>query len=74
MKSKIGLMVGLMLWVGAFVVMGLGGCVVQPSGDVEIVDDHGYHHHGYYDDHHDWHGWYEDENHARHDDPHDWHQ
>jgi hypothetical protein len=44
------------------------------SGGLEIVDTHGYHHRGYYDDHHDWHGGYYDENHTYHDDPHDWHQ
>jgi hypothetical protein len=40
---------------------------------VELVDAHGYHHHGYYDDHHTWHGGYYDENRVYHDDPHDWH-
>jgi hypothetical protein len=40
---------------------------------VDIVDAHGYHHCGYYDDHHDWHGGYDDESHVHHDDPNDWH-
>jgi len=44
------------------------------AGSLEIVDARGYHHHGYYDNHHDWHGGYYDENHAYHDDAHDWHQ
>jgi hypothetical protein len=53
------------------------GCVVHEHGhfaDVDVVDVHGYEHHGFYDDQHNWHGGYYDENHAYHDDPHDWHQ
>jgi hypothetical protein len=53
------------------------GCVVSAHGhydQVDLVDVHGYHHQGYYDDHHDWHGGYYDEGHNFHDDPHDWHQ
>jgi hypothetical protein len=56
----------------------VGGCVVHarpvvvgPPG-VEIVDEHGYHHHGYYDDQHVWHGYYMDEHNVRHDDAPDW--
>ena len=48
------------------------GCATR--GDrLEIVDEHGYHHQGYYDDQHAWHGGYYDENHLYHDDPQDWH-
>jgi hypothetical protein len=47
------------------------GCA---HGSLEIVDDHGYHHHGYYDDRHDWHGGYYDENHIYHDDDPGWHR
>ena len=37
---------------GLIVAAGLTiGCAAQ----VDFVDAHGYHHHGYYDDHHDWH-------------------
>jgi hypothetical protein len=60
------------------------GCVIHTRGggpppvvggavQLDIVDDHGYHHQGYYDDHHDWHGGYYDEGHNWHDDDHDWH-
>jgi hypothetical protein len=55
----------------------IGGCVVRGHGgyaSVDIVDAHGYHHQGYYDDQHSWHGGWYDENHNYHDDPHDWHQ
>lgn len=45
------------------------GCETQ----VELADHHGYVHHGYYDDHHDWHGGYYDEDRAYHEDAHDWH-
>jgi len=62
------------------------GCIVAPPGppgpppppgrfvSVDVVDVQGYHHQGYYDDHHQWHGWYYDANHVRHDDPPDWHR
>jgi hypothetical protein len=53
------------------VVIGAPAVVVGPS--IEIVDEHGYHHHGYYDEHHAWHGGYEDEHHVHHDDAGDWH-
>jgi len=43
------------------------------AADVELVDGHGYHHHGHYDEHHDWHGGYTDEHNVYHNDPHDWH-
>jgi hypothetical protein len=63
----------------------VGGCEARveapgPPGiaigfpGVEIVDAHGYHHHGYYDDHHRWHGGWDDERHVHHDDPGDWHR
>jgi hypothetical protein len=64
------------------IAMLVGGCEVRAPGPptvavgfpgVEIVDDHGYHHHGYYDDHHAWHGGWDDEHHEHHDDPADWH-
>jgi hypothetical protein len=56
--------------------VGSGGRTVRTShnAQVDIVDAHGYHHQGYYDDNHDWHGGYDDEQHQHHDDPHDWHQ
>ena len=40
---------------------------------VDFVDAHGYHHHGWYDNDHHWHGGYYDEHHAYHGDAHDWH-
>jgi hypothetical protein len=43
-----------------------------PVASLEIVDENGYHHHGYWDDHHAWHGGYYDAHHAYHDDPPDW--
>jgi hypothetical protein len=52
------------------------GCAVRGEGhydEVDVVDAHGWHHHGYYDEHRDWHGGYYDEQHQFHDDPHDWH-
>jgi len=54
----------------------LGGCVVRPAGrvDVDVVDERGWHHTGYYDERHDWHGGYYDDRHEYHDDPHDWHR
>jgi hypothetical protein len=47
-----------------------------PSGFVslDLVDVQGYHHQGYYDDHHDWHGGYYDAHHQFHNDAHDWHR
>ena len=60
----------------------LSGCAVVVPGPpgppvpfpmVDIVDVQGYHHRGYYDDHHTWHGGYDDANHQHHDDPPDWH-
>jgi len=53
----------------------VGGCVHHHHDgyeQVEVVDVHGYHHRGYYDERHDWHGGYYDERNAFHDDPHDW--
>jgi len=69
------------IMVGAIGLSGLGlaaGCVVAPPPPgpfpmVDFVDVQGYHHHGYYDDHHQWHGGYDDANHQHHDDPPDWH-
>jgi len=56
---------------------GLVGCIeVHPHDhfdSVDLVDVHGYHHQGYYDDDHVWHGGYYDESHAYHEDAHDWH-
>ena len=51
---------------------GIAGCVVRTPGPVDVVDEHGWHHHGYYDDQHAWHGGYYDDAHAYHDDPPDW--
>jgi hypothetical protein len=53
-------------------VIGPPGPVVVGPPSIEIVDEHGYHHHGYYDDHHAWHGWYVDAHNVRHDDAPDW--
>ncbi len=68
---------GILALSGCLIVLALmgltNGCVVHGHGDVEVVDEHGYHHNGYYDEHHDWHGGYYDEDHHYHDDPHDWH-
>ncbi|MGA3067787.1 MAG: hypothetical protein ABSF29_13165 [Tepidisphaeraceae bacterium] len=53
-----------------------GGCVVHARGgfaQVDVVDEQGYHHRGYYDDQHAWHGGWYDGGHAWHDDPPDWH-
>jgi hypothetical protein len=53
----------------------LVGCVVHDHGryaEVDVVDDHGWHHQGYYDDYHDWHGGYYDDHHEYHDDGRDW--
>jgi hypothetical protein len=60
------------------------GCRVRVAGpppppppggfaQVDIVDENGWHHHGYWDDQHVWHGGYYDANHSYHDDPGDWH-
>ena len=49
------------------------GCVVRPHGEIDVVDDQGNRHHGYYDDDHHWHGGWDDANHVHHDDPDDWH-
>jgi hypothetical protein len=67
------------LTVGIVLMTRLVGCVVaEPGPDhyehVDVVDVSGYHHTGYYDEHHDWHGGYYDAGHVYHDDPHDWHQ
>ena len=67
-----GMLVGILLL--AFATRGCVAEVHGPPGQVDIVDDHGYHHQGYYDDQHNWHGGYDDENHVHHDDPPDWHQ
>lgn len=65
------------LWVGIGLAVSVGGgCVVHARGgfaQVDLVDVNGYHHQGYYDDHHDWHGGWYDKDHGWHDDPHDWH-
>jgi len=37
-----------------------------------IVDEHGWRHEGFYDEHHAWHGGYVDDHGLRHDDPEDW--
>jgi hypothetical protein len=55
----------------------IGGCEVRAHGhfdEVDIVDDHGWHHHGYYDDNHAWHGGYYDDGHVYHDDDPAWHR
>jgi hypothetical protein len=68
----------MIVWaLGIIAAMSLTACVVHDHGhfaQVDVLDVHGYHHQGYYDDHHDWHGGYYDESHQFHDDPHDWHQ
>jgi len=78
MRSAWRKILGTGLSLGIFAVAGIGGgCVVHaqgPGAQVEFVDVQGYHHRGYYDDHHDWHGGYYDQGHAWHDDAHDWHQ
>ena len=57
----------------------LGGCVYHHHHDdglhaqIDIVDEHGWRHHGYYDEHHSWHGGYTDEHGGYHDDAPDWH-
>jgi hypothetical protein len=64
-------------WIAALAASSLIGCVMHGGGhydEVDVVDAHGWHHHGYYDEHHDWHGGYYDDSHAFHDDPHDWHR
>jgi hypothetical protein len=38
-----------------------------------IVDEHGWHHEGFYDENHGWHGGYVDDHGVHHDDPADWH-
>ena len=57
--------------VGGFGSVMMSGCVVDHPHH-EWVDEHGYHHEGYYDDHHAWHGGYVDEQGMHHDDPPDW--
>jgi hypothetical protein len=62
---------------GAVMMAGIVGCNVRTPDHfavVDISDAHGYHHRGYYDNHHDWHGGYYDESHAYHEDSHDWHR
>jgi hypothetical protein len=54
------------------VVVGPPAVAVGPP-EIDIVGGDGYHHHGYYDDHHNWHGGWVDEHGGHHDDPHDWH-
>jgi hypothetical protein len=63
------------LWLLMAAAIGVGsGCVVHGGyAQLDIVDTSGYHHTGYYDDHHAWHGGYYDDHHAWHDDPGDWH-
>jgi hypothetical protein len=64
-------------WIGALAVSSLAGCLVHEQDhydEVDVVDPHGYHHHGYYDERRDWHGGYYDDGHQFHDDPHDWHR
>jgi|HubBroStandDraft_1064217.scaffolds.fasta_scaffold1111774_1 hypothetical protein len=69
--------VALAFWILMAGAASLGsGCVVHGHGgyaQVDLVDVQGYHHTGYYDDHHNWHGGYYDEHHAWHDDAQDWH-
>ena len=64
----------IVLCLGLPVFLSVQGCLLPPPPFIDVVDDHGYRHHGYYDDHHDWHGGYDDEGHNHHDDPHDWHR
>ena len=62
----------------AFALGAGAGCVVHAHDDgyaqVDLVDAYGYHHHGYYDDGHHWHGGWYDNDHNYHDDPDDWHR
>jgi len=52
----------------------VAGCYHDHDHDqVDIVDEHGFHHQGYYDDSHNWHGGYYDADHQYHDDAQDWH-
>ena len=44
------------------------------GAQLDVVDAYGYHHHGYYDDHHNWHGGYYDSGHVYHADKGDWHR
>jgi len=53
------------------------GCVVHARGgfdQVDIIGVDGFHHQGYYDDHHVWHGGYYDDHHQFHGDAPDWHR
>ncbi len=62
--------------VTAGVLMSLSsGCMYRHDHEqVDIVDAQGYHHKGYYDDSHAWHGGWTDEHNTFHDDPNDWHR
>jgi hypothetical protein len=66
MKSQLKHLVGCLCI--TFAVASLAGCAV------DVVDEHGYSHHGYYDWGHHWHGGYYDEGHVYHNDPDDWHK
>ncbi len=69
----------------ALLLAGPVGCIVRPEPPeppapvvvggppVVEVDEFGYRHEGYYDDHRRWHGGYYDERHVRHEDAGDWH-
>jgi hypothetical protein len=65
----------LAMGLGMGVLMSLsGGCVYHHDHEqVDVVDAQGYHHKGYYDENHGWHGGWTDEHNQYHDDPPDWH-
>ncbi len=57
------------LFLAAFTLAASTAC----HSHIDVVDADGFHHTGYYDEHHDWHGGYYDHDRNYHDDPHDWH-
>jgi hypothetical protein len=79
-----------LIWSGGIFLGSLALCIaceVQAEGpvigppppppgfvSVDIVGSDGFHHQGYYDDHHVWHGGYYDAHHAYHADRGDWHK
>ena len=65
MKNAIKAILACMWCVG---ILAVAGC------EVDLVDAHGYHHHGHYDADHHWHGGYTDADNHYHDDPADWHK